>query len=438
MKNRLFQNPGLKVASLLIAFFVWLVIMNVSNPVITRTISNIPVNVSNSSYIESMNLSGAITPGFDTVNVIVEANRSVAERLTPAIVNATVDLTQIIDMESSPVMAPVTVSIPGVSQNAITVIPRNIQLTLEEMESRDFMINPVTGGTTPARGYQVGKMVSNPEKMTIRGPKSLIERIDKVQAEVDVSYLRDDSAIGATIHIYDKNGDELNESRMKYLTFSADESAIRVLVELYSILSDVEIGAETYGTPAQGYQAGEITVTPQTISVAGPADVLSSFLTSGGSLLITEESRAVDISGASDDVEIRVNLPDYLPGGLEIAEGFSDTVVVTVKILEYNTKSVEFETKAIEKKNLQEGYSAVFDSASLDIRVKGEDSALEHLTADSISASVDLSDLEPGTVTVPVDVRLPDEFGIAEPVTADITITKTTVLTQSEDTEGQD
>ena len=436
MKNRLFENPGLKVASLIIAFIVWLVIMNVSNPVITRTISNIPVNVSNASYIESMNLTCAIAEGFENISVSVEANRSIVERLTPSSISANVDLTQIIDMDASPVMAPVTVSVPGVTQNGITVIPRNIQLRLEEMESRDFVINPVAGSTTPARGYEVGTLVSNPEKMTIRGPQSLVEKIDKVQAEVDVTNLREDATLGATIHIYDKNGDELNESRMKYLTFSVNESAIRVHVELYSVLTDVAIHAETYGDPASGYQVGEITVTPQTISIAGTDTALSEFREAGNRILITRESQAVDISGASSDVEIRVNLPDYLPGGIRLADGFSDTVVVTVKILEFNTKSVELETKTIEKNNLKEGFSAVFDSAVVDIRVKGENSALNHLTAEDISASVDLTDLRPGTSAVPVYVELPDGFSPVEDVSAEITVTETTVLQQSEETDA--
>lgn len=432
MKNRLFEHPVLKIVSLVIAFIVWLVIMNVSNPVITRTISNIPVNVSNASYIESMNLSYALADGFDTVSVQISANRSVTERLMQGSITANVDLTQIIDMESSPVMVPVTVSVPGVNPSAVTVIPRNIQIRLEEMESRDFVINPVTGSTTPARGYEVGSMVSSPEKMTIRGPKSLIERIDKVQAEVDVSYLREDSYLGATIHVYDKNGDELNDARMKYLTFSINENAIRVQVNLYQVMTDVAIEAETYGEPMPGYQIGEVTLTPQTISIAGTDAALEEFRKNGSKILVTEESRAVDISGASEDVEIRVNLPDYLPGGIRLAEGFSETVVVTVKILAYNTGSVELETKNIEKKHLKNGYSAVFDSASLDIRFKGTDEGIKTLTADQISASVDLSGIEPGSTSVPVDVTLPEGFELAEEVRADITITETTVVKEPE------
>lgn len=435
MRQRLLDHPGLKAASIIIAFVVWLAIMNISNPVITRTITNIPLNVTNASYIESMNLSYALAPGFDTVSVSVEANRSLVERLNANNISATVDLTQIVDIDANPVMVPVTVSVPGVSQNAITVIPRNVQLRLEEMESKDFVINAVAGSSTPARGYEVGSLTSNPEKLTIRGPKSIIERIDKVIAEVDVSYLDTGTTLGAVLHVYDKNGDELNESRMNSLTFSVPENSIRVSVKLSRVVPDVPILAETYGEPAPGYQTGEVTVTPQTISIAGTDEALEKFRNSGNRILITEESESVDISGASADVEIRVNLPDYLPSGIKLADGFSDTVVVTVKILEFNTKSLEVETRNIEKKNLEKGRNAVFENSTLDIRVKGTDSALSGLMASDITASVDLRDTRLGTQQVPVNVKLPEGFSLAEDVLAEITVTENLVIAQSGETE---
>jgi len=71
MKNTVFRNPGLKLVSLFAAYVVWFLIMNISNPVTIRTISNVPVNISNASYIESQNLSYRIADGFDTISVTV-------------------------------------------------------------------------------------------------------------------------------------------------------------------------------------------------------------------------------------------------------------------------------------------------------------------------------------------------------------------------------
>ena len=45
MKEKLTKNSGLKLVSLLCAFFVWLAVVNVANPVTTGT-KEVPVAVS--------------------------------------------------------------------------------------------------------------------------------------------------------------------------------------------------------------------------------------------------------------------------------------------------------------------------------------------------------------------------------------------------------
>ena len=109
---------------------------------------------------------------------------------------------------------------------------------------------------------------------------------------------------------------------------------------------------------------------------------------------------------------------------------------MTVKILAADSKSVEIETKGIVKNNLPADYTAVFADSLLDIRVSGDDAGLLKLTAEDISASVDLKDVEPGEVTVPVEVVLPEGFSLTEPVTAQMTISKVTVKETDASTQG--
>ena len=236
------------------------------------------------------------------------------------------------------------------------------------------------------------------------------------------------------IMIYDKNGDILSENRKKYLTFNISENSIRVNVQLLTVATDIAISAETYGMPLDGYQAGDITVTPQVISLAGTEEALEGLRKNGNRILIDEASHAVDISGASSDVEIQVNLPDYLGDGLRIAEGLTDTVLVRVKILQLNSRSLELQTKEIEKKGIGEDLNAVFEEGFIDVRVQGSGEALAALTAEQIKASVDLTDLKPGEVSVPVEIVLPEGLALAEEVETKVTISRT--VTQSPTSEA--
>ena len=49
IKNKIIKHPGLAVISLVLAFIIWFIITNYRNPVITRTITGVPVNVINAS-----------------------------------------------------------------------------------------------------------------------------------------------------------------------------------------------------------------------------------------------------------------------------------------------------------------------------------------------------------------------------------------------------
>lgn len=64
--------------------------------------------------------------------------------------------------------------------------PQNLSLHIEDKETQEF-VTVTTKDTKPERGYEIGNLVSSPEKIRITGPTSLINKIDKVTASVDVS-----------------------------------------------------------------------------------------------------------------------------------------------------------------------------------------------------------------------------------------------------------
>ncbi len=417
--------PALFIASLMLAFFIWLAITNVSDPIDYRTISGIPVSFTNVSYIEGNGQSYEVADGFETVSVRVYASRSVREKISSQNITATADLTQIIDFNSNPVMVPVQVVVPGVSADNVVVMPRNIQIQLEDMKSKDFVINATAGDTSPENGYEVGNLQTNPEQITIRGSESLIDKIDRVSAKIDVSGLSRDSDLGCEVQIYDKNGDELTDIQKSYLTLSSAESEIKVHVNLYQVDSDVQVVAQAYGRPASRYQVGEITLTPSTIQVVGDADALKRFRDSGNVVTIDRESQAIDVTDATSDVTARVDITNYLPNGIRLASNISNTVVAEVKILPQGSRSYTIDMKNIVKENLGEGLSAVFGQSDLEIRVMGGAEDLDELDVSQIHASVDLSGKTEGNYTVPVTITLPADYTLVESVNTDVAITKT-------------
>ncbi len=425
IKNRIIKHPGLAVISLVLAFIIWFIITNYRNPIITRTITGVPVTVENASHVESMGLSYSIVPGNDAVSVTVRGNRSVVEPLRASNITVEADLTQLISLDTSPVMVPLSVSVPGIPPENCVTNPRNIGIELEERVSKDFVITPSNGSTKPANGYEIGEMTVEPEKLTVRGPNTLIDIIDRVTAVVDVSNKSRSGIYPCVIKVIDKNGAELGDSKMSSLSFSTEASQIKVNVTFFKVQSDVKVRVETSGNPAPGYQVGEIVTTPATISVVADETLLQELADSGNTVTISAGSGTVDCTDAKEDFDVRINIGDFLPKGIRLAEDTTDVVMVRVHILPYNSKLISVETQSVVKENLDSSLNCVFDVSKVDIKVQGTDQALSSLTAGSVQASVDLTGLSEGKHDVPLKVTLPQDLELVEDVTVSVTLSKT-------------
>ena len=423
-KMKLFQNTTLKAASLAGAIIIWLIIMNINDPVITRIIYDVPVNVVNSSYIESMGLSYKISDGYDTIAVTVRGNRSLVESLTASRFNVVADLTQIISLETDPVMVPLTVDCPNISKENMTASPRNINIDIEEMVSRDFVINATAAGTTPANGFEVGEMTVDPETVTIRGPGTLMEKIERVNAVVDVSGVRGDKDMQPSIQITDKNGEQITDTQMSYLSMNVSEEEMTVHVTVFAVRSGVSLRVETSGEPAPGYTVGNIAVTPSTLSVVGSRAVLDSLEQNGNVITIPADSGLVDVTDRSSDVSVKIDIREILPDGLSLASQISNTAVVSVQILPANSRSITVDTKNIDIDGLLDGYSCVFESSSLVVKIQGSPEILDGLTASSLHARVELSGILTGRQKIPVIVDLPDGTSLVEDVMVGVIISR--------------
>ena len=421
---KLFQNMTLKMASLAGAIIIWLIIMNINDPVVTRIIYDVPVNVVNTSYIETMGLSYKISDGYDTIAVTVRGNRSLVESLTSSRFNVTADLTQIISLETDPVMVPLTVYCPSISSENLTASPRNINIDIEEMVSKEFVINATASGTTPANGFEVGEMTVEPETVTIRGPGTLIDKIERVNAIVDVTGIRTDKDMQPVIRITDKNGEQITDTQMSYLSMNVTEEEMTVHVTVYAVRSGVSLKVETSGEPASGYTVGNIAVTPSTLSVVGSRAVLDMLEQNGNIITITADSGLVDVTDKVSDVSVKIDIRQILPEGLSLASQISTTAVVSVQILPANSRSVTVETSNIDLSGLTDGHSCVFESSSLEIKIQGSPEILDGLSASDLRASVDLSGLMVGRQKVPVSVDLPDGCSLVEDVFVGVIISR--------------
>ena len=84
MKEKLGNDLVLKIFSLVLAILLWLFVINTEDPVITKSFSNIPVDMLNEQVLDELNRTYKITEG-STVSFTVKGKKTVLDKLKKVI-----------------------------------------------------------------------------------------------------------------------------------------------------------------------------------------------------------------------------------------------------------------------------------------------------------------------------------------------------------------
>ena len=367
----------------------------------------------------------------DSVKVAITASKKVRDRIRLSDITAVADLQQAVSLDIDPVMVPITVtcSAAGVLPSDIKVTPQNLTVNLDEKETQEFVVNVSKGDTKPGKDYEVGSLTASPEKIRITGPKTLVNKIDKVNATIALDGNTEDYTQEVYLTIYDKNQETLSESEMNSLRIENNAKVI-VTAKLWKIRTGVKISAGYVGTPASGYQVGSVKTVPDTISVAGNTEGLESL--SENDNMITIPADRIDISGESKDVERKISLKNLLPDNVKLTSDSSEDVWVTVSILPVGSQEFNLPTKNIEVKNKPDNLQVTFETAQIALRIKSESENLADLNIDEdVKAEIDLKDKEAGNYKVPVKLSLPDGYEMVEDVYTEVVISPASVSDES-------
>ena len=428
-KRKITDNIPLKIMSVAVAVVVWLIVVNIDNPVGTNYYTLTNVELINKEYVESSDTIGKMCmpeEKQDSIRIAITTNKKIRDKIKVSDITATADLQQAVSLDTNPVMVPITVTcpVPGVTPNDIKVTPQNLSVNLDEKETQEFVVNVSRGDTKPGKDYEVGSLTANPEKVRITGPKSLVNKIDKVNATISLDGNTQDFTQDVNLTIIDKNQEALSDSEMNSLRIE-NNAKVSVTARLWKIRQGVGISAGYVGSPASGYQVGTVTTVPDTISVAGSTEGLETLTQNDNTITIPADS--IDISGESRDVERKISLKDLLPDNVKLTSDSSEDVWVTVSILPEGSREFTLSTKDIEVKNKPDDLQVTFETAQIEIRIKSDTEDLDDLNTETdIKASIDLKGKEEGNYKVPVTLSLPDGYETVENVSTEVVISSGT------------
>ena len=435
-KRKITDNIPLKITSVAVAVVLWLIVVNIDNPIGTNYYTINDVELINKEYVESSDTIGKMCmpeQNQDSIKIAITASKKIRDKIKVTDISAVADLQQAVSLDTNPVMVPITVtcSVPGVSSNDIKVTPQNLSVNLDEKETQEFVVNVSRGDTKPGKDYEVGSLTANPEKVRITGPKTLVNKIDKVNATIELDGNTQDFTQDVNLTIIDKNQEALSDSEMNSLRIENNAKVV-VTARLWKIRQGVGISASYVGTPADGYEVGSVKTVPDTISVAGSTEGLESLAENNNVITIPADS--IDISGESKDVEKKISLNNLLPDNVKLTSDSSEDVWVTVNILPVGSKEFDIPTKNIEVKNKPDDLQVTFETAQIELRIKSDTKNMDDLDAKKdIKLSIDLDGKKEGNYEVPVKVVLPDGYETVEDVTTEVVISSGTAVDDSKE-----
>lgn len=447
MKKKIVSNMGLKVMAVLVAFIIWLMVVNGDDPVRTETFRNVPITVKNADlFMEKVKkvyiprVDSKTGQELDTVTVYVRARRSILDRLTTDSFTVTADFENIVeDLNTIPLDITCT-AVPSLSMKDMWCDLRSFKVDLENVKEATFVVSVQEEGS-PATGFQVGSLKPvEGESIAIAGPESDMNKIGKVVVAPSVSGLKKTSTITAAIKIYDKNEETFKDSQMERLTIKTvdgkvfEDDMMEVRAAIWRVKQGVIPDVEVDGTPADGYRVAEVTTAPETIGVAGSRDILAEL---GTRLMISGE---ISVDGASETFSRELNLREYLEehygDSLQLEKDISDIIVVTVQMEKIGTTTVKVPVSDILIEGKPENMSYKLtpaDYISLEIQPKSEEEA--DITAADIQVSMNLSASQyqiPGNYQVPLTVVLPDGYTLTSQATIAVNLVKLMPQTEEE------
>ena len=383
MKKKLTNNLGMRILAVVIAILIWIIVVNVSDPIIESTYSGIPVEIINADTITKQNKTYDILNDTDSISVTLSAKRSISDLLGRDNIKATADLANL-DMEKGTVRIKLETNKYNDKIESIKAKNDILEVSIENLMRKQFAV------------------------VTVQGPESIVSQIDKAVVEASVAGMSTSISTTSTIRYYDADGNQLDSARL-----SGNISSVNLKVD---VLATKMLGFRfnTTGELDPDYAiAGDITSDIDEVLVAGK----SSIVTNTSAIAIP--ASAIDIEGKRETFSLTIDVTKYLPDTLKlIDEDFDGKITVTVPIEKMQSKEVEVAKSNITISGYDEDTQTVaLVGTGINVGIKGLAADIQDMKKNAIKGEIDvasymednnLTELKPGVYNFPVQLTLPD------------------------------
>lgn len=411
MKKLLTRNLGLKLASLLLAFVLWFLVAQIYDPKDTVTFNNIQVRLINTELLDEEGKVYEVLDNSNLVRVTVTGPQSIVKsELRRSDIVAEADMSKLTDINT----IAITYYCENISNDSVEIKGNHdsVRLNVEDKTSKWIKLESNTIGDV-ASGYMIGNVTLDQTNIEVTGPKSAISQVDHAGVDINVTDSTTSLSANVDIKLYDADDNELVMESVKKNVDSA-----YMTVEVLAT-KEVPVEIEYMGVPEDGYMAtGEVESSVPTVRIAGTVSTLV-----GISAITVPEDR-MNITGQSDNLVDIINLKEYLPANVRLADkSFDGKITATVYIEPIVSKDLTVAAENISVTGVPDGMEAEITSTAeeYNITVSGLSRDVSILHDSSVTGILNLTqwmedngveELTPGTYTIPVTFNLAEDITV--------------------------
>lgn len=374
MKEKITRNIGLKSLSIIIAALVWLLIVNIDDPIITEKFRDVPVTIINDDVVLDLEQVYDVIQG-ETIDFTVEGRKSLIDKVKVRDFNVVADFNLISSYDT----IQINISSPDYG-NQITVVEGKypmMKISREESMEKNFKVDVIDKGSV-ANGYYIGEKTASPNMVSVSGPKARVESVASIVVEVEVAGATESFSVKSIPKALDIDGNYIND-----LKLVLSENEVDTKIKLVQT-KQVNLLVNPIGEVLEGYIMTNIEYEPKTVVIAGDNEEYRNF-----SYIAINES----IVNATSTIEKEIDLQEYLPENVYLVG--ESTAVIKINVERVQTKSLTIMPKDLRIKNkLPSSMVKHVDTLPINIIVSGVAADITGLTAADIKPYIDLKDLK--------------------------------------------
>lgn len=387
MLDKITNNFGWKLLSLGLAFVLWLIVVNVEDPVVTKTFDNITVNKINESTITDQLKAIEYKEG-NTITIVVSGKRSIVDHMSRADVYAYADLSKLSITGAVEIQTQLSKSVEIIKKT-----PSTMKVGLENIVTVQKEVQQIYKND-PAEGYVALEAEISPNFVQITGPESQIAMIKSVVVPVNIDGAKKDLTLYSNIQIVGENNSQTPK-------VTANVNQVKVVVPIEK-MRKVPLNLTTVGTVPDGYRLTGMTIKPIEVGLQGKESVLNT--------ISQVNLKPIDIAGITASAIVTTTISSVLPEGVSVKSD-EDIVEISIEVEPLLEKEVSIEMKDVLTQNLGDtllvNYETVFP---LVLKFRGIQSDLDLLSLELLKPSVALGELLPGDYSIPLDLVMPENI----------------------------